>query len=131
MPLRGKKRGVLDGVLKRPLPVWQEAPSCGHSEIVQTAEVSTDDILNAYGACFNQGMADDVADMEQLAARALEFMLPEQRDALRAYLRDALDRLTPSELKGKVNRAIREYGFNSKSAVAFLRATADQLERRT
>jgi hypothetical protein len=93
---------------------------CGHSEIVQTAEVSTDDPLNAYGVHFYQGIADDVADMEELAARALEFMSPEQRDAL--------DRLTPSELKGKVNGAIREYGFNSKSAVAFLRATTDQLE---
>jgi hypothetical protein len=55
-------------------------------------------------------------------------MSQEQRDALRAYLRDALVRFTPSELKGKVNRAIREYGFNSKSAVAFLQATFDQLE---
>lgn len=97
---------------------------------MQTAEVSTDDPLNAYGAHFYQGIADDVSDMGELAFWALEFMSPEQRDALREYLRDALDRLTPSELKGKVNRAIREYGFNSKSAVVFLRATADQLERR-
>jgi len=103
-------------------------PSCGHSEIVQIAQVSTDDPLNAYGVHFYQGIADDVADMQELAARALEFMSPKQRDALRAYLRDALDRFTPSELKGKVNRAIREYGFNSKSAVAFLQATFDQLE---
>jgi hypothetical protein len=66
--------------------------------------------------------------MQELAARALEFMSPDQRDALRAYLCDALDRFTPSELRGKVNRAIREYRFNSKSAVAFLQATFDQLE---
>jgi len=96
---------------------------------VQIGEVRTDDPLNAYGAHFYQGIADDVADLDELASRALEFMSPEQRDALRVYLRDALDRLTPSELKGKVNRAIREYGFNSKSAVAFLRATAVKLER--
>ena len=92
--------------------------------------MSTDNPVNAYGANFYQGIADDVADMEELAARALEFMSLEQRDALRVYLRDALDRYTPSELKGKVNRAIREYGFNSKSALTFLRATADRLERR-
>lgn len=102
---------------------------CGHSEIVQTDEVSADDPLNAYGANFYQGIADDVADLEELASRALEFLSPEQRDALRGYLRNALDRHTPSELKGKLNRAIREYGFNSKSAVAFLHATSVQLER--
>jgi hypothetical protein len=98
--------------------------------IVQTAAVSTDDPLNAYGAHFYQGIADDAADMEELALRALEFMSAEQRNALRVYLQVALDRFTPSELKGKLNRAIREYGFSSKLAVTFLRATADQLERR-
>lgn len=89
----------------------------------------TDDPLNVYGATFYQGIADDVADMDELASRALTFMLPEQKDALRAYLREALDRFTASELKGKLNRAVRQYGFNSKSAMAFLRATADRLNR--
>jgi hypothetical protein len=88
-----------------------------------------DEPLNAYGTYFYQGIADSVADVGELASRALEFMSLQQRDALRLYLRDALDRLTPSELKGKLNRAITEFGFNSKSAVAFLRATADQLDR--
>ncbi|WP_415644117.1 hypothetical protein [Sphingomonas antarctica] len=84
--------------------------------------MSTDDPLNAYGAQFYQGIADDVSDMKELARRALKFMSPEQRDALRAYLQDALDRLTPSELKGKVNRAIREYGFNrSQPSLSFAR----------
>lgn len=92
--------------------------------------MGNDEPLNAYGAYFYQGIADDVANVDELASRALEFMSPEQRQALRTYLRDALDRLTPSELKGKLNRAIREYGFNSKSALALLRATGDQLDRR-
>jgi len=73
-------------------------------------------------------MADGVADWRELASRALEFMSPEQRDALRYYLRRALDRLTASELKGRLNRAVMEYRFSSKSAEAFLRATFDQLE---
>lgn len=84
--------------------------------------------LNVYGAGFYQGIADDVADMDELVSRALKFMLPEQRDELRSYLSHAMDRLTPSELKGKLNRAISSYFFSSKSAVALLRATAIQLD---
>ena len=87
-----------------------------------------DEPLDAYGAHFYQGIADGVADWSELASRALEFMSPEQRHELRSYLRDALNRLTASELKGMLNRAITEYGFNSKSAEAFLRASLDQLE---
>lgn len=36
--------------------------------------MSTDDPLNAYGVHFYQGIADDVAAMQELAARALEFV---------------------------------------------------------
>ena len=93
--------------------------------------MGNDDPLSAYGAHFYQGIADGVADWAELASRALEFVPPEQRHTLRSYLRGALDRFTASELKGKLNRAIREYGFNSKSAEAFLRATLDQLEANT
>ena len=84
--------------------------------------------LKVYGDLFYQGIGDGVADLDELASRALEFMAPEQRKALHTYLRDALDRLTASELKGELNRAITEYAFNSKSAEDFLRATFDQLE---
>ena len=88
-----------------------------------------DEPLNTYGSHFYQGIADGVADVAELATRAVACLTPDERDALRKYLQDVLDKLTPSELKGKLNRAIADYFFNSKQAVAFLRATADQLER--
>lgn len=88
-----------------------------------------DEPLKTYGSHFYQGIADGVVDIAELATRAVECLTPDERHALRIYLQDVLDKLTSSELKGKLNRVITDYAFNSKQAVAFLRATAAQLER--
>jgi hypothetical protein len=55
-------------------------------------------------------------------------MQPQERAALRAYLSTALDRLSPSELKGELNRANENWRFSSKGTVELLRAAATELE---
>ena len=71
---------------------------------------------------------DLVADSpKDLALHLLQSMQPEERERLRLYLEYALDRYSPSELKGHLNRVSSELTFTSKGAARFLHVLAEQL----
>lgn len=63
--------------------------------------------------------ADDPA---RLAAVAVRGVPPEQHLELLTFLRSTLERLTPAELKGLLNRASPDLRFAPKGAEAFLAA---------
>lgn len=87
-----------------------------------------DAALAAFGRYLHQDIALNASTPADLAKAVLALMQPQERTALRAYLSTALDRRSPSELKGDLNRANENWGFSSKGTVELLRAVAAELE---
>jgi hypothetical protein len=80
---------------------------------------------------FVRGMHQDVMiglnGLDDLAEELLTNMSEAEKDAFRRWLSEALQTLTPSELRGVLNRTKSPIGFDSKAAYALFRAAADQL----
>ena len=83
--------------------------------------------LAAFGRYLHQDVARDASTPSELATTVLAMMRPEERTALRVYLSSALERLTPAELKGELNRADGDWRFSSSGTIELLRAAAKQL----
>jgi hypothetical protein len=90
--------------------------------------MANEDALLAVGRYLHQDIDIGARGEPELARNVLALMSAAERTALRKYLAIALDRLSASELKGKLNRATTDWGFSSKGADAFLRAAFSQLE---
>jgi hypothetical protein len=83
--------------------------------------------LLAFARGFHQDVMIGVIGLDALAAILLEGLSAAEKQAFRDWLSQALATLTPSEMKGMLNRANVSIGFSSKGAYALLRAAADQL----
>lgn len=83
--------------------------------------------LRALGQYIHQGIDLHASNLVELVTYVLNFMSPEERKNLRTYLAVALERDSPSELKGQLNRANENFNFGSKAAAQFLREVAYQL----
>lgn len=90
--------------------------------------MSNEDALMALGQYLHQDAATDASSEADLARNVIALMSKSERAALMTYLASALDRFSPSELKGKLNRATTDLRFTSKGADAFLRAAFSQLD---
>ena len=89
--------------------------------------MSKEAALAALGRCLHQDIDSDASNPTELAANALRMMTPQERQDLRVYLSIALERCSPSELKGQLNRANENWRFTSKGAARFLHTVAEQL----
>jgi hypothetical protein len=89
--------------------------------------MASDDALKDMGRYLHQDIDYGAKNPADLARNVIALMSGAERTALRKYLATALDRLSPSELKGKLNRATTDWGFSSKGADEFLRAAFNQL----
>lgn len=90
--------------------------------------MAKNDALLAMGLCLHQDIHLGASNEVELAQNVIALLSPSERAALHQYLAGALERLTPSELKGELNRATPDWRFSSKSADAFLRVMFKQLE---
>ena len=79
------------------------------------------------GRLMHQDIGLEISGLEDMARLLVSWMSPEQRRELRPYIDHLLQTLTPSEMKGVLNRASQYIGFNSKGAASFLTAVAEQL----
>lgn len=75
---------------------------------VQHHEMANEDALKAMGQYLHQDIDIGAASPADLARNVISLMSAAERAALRKYLASALGRLSPSELKGAVNRAITD-----------------------
>jgi hypothetical protein len=66
--------------------------------------------------------------MDELARDCLGFVPPEEYRDLAAFIATALERQTPAELKGHLNRQKNGIIMNSKSALAFFLAVDARLK---
>lgn len=80
------------------------------------------------GLCMHQDIHLGASNEVELAQNVITLLSSSERVALHHYLAGALEHLTPSELKGDLNRATPGWRFSSKSAYAFLRVMFQQLE---
>jgi hypothetical protein len=83
--------------------------------------------LAALGRYLHQDIDLDAGNLVELVSNALHMMQPKERDDLRVYLKSVLERCSPSELKGLLNRANGNWRFTSSGADQFLRTVAGQL----
>lgn len=90
--------------------------------------MANEDALMAVGQYLHQDIDIGAKSPADLARYVISLMSAAERAALRDYLASALDRLSASELKGRLNRATIDWGFSSRGADAFLRAAFNQLE---
>ena len=81
----------------------------------------------ALGQYLHQDIDIGASSEPDLARNVIALMSKGEQAALRTYLASALDRFSPSELKGKLNRATIDWRFTSKGADKFLRAALLQL----
>lgn len=93
--------------------------------------MASDDALKDLGRYLHQDIDYGAKTPADLARNVIALMSGAERTALREYLATALDRLSPSELKGKLSRATTDWGFSSKGADEFLRAAFNQLETKS
>lgn len=93
--------------------------------------MASDDALKDMGQYLHQDIDYGAKTPADLARNVIALMSATERAALREYLADALDRLSPSELKGKLNRTTTDWGFSSTGAEEFLRAAFSQLETKS
>lgn len=78
--------------------------------------------LELIGKNLHQDIGCCANDVDDLARYVLDSLSVEERAKLCAYLAVALNRLTPSELKGRLNRTCAAHYFTSKGAEQFLRS---------
>ena len=90
--------------------------------------MAKDDALMTMGHYMHQDVAYGAKSPADFARNIIALMPTAERLELRNYLMDALERYSPSELKGKMNRATKSWGFSSKAAAEFLREVCSQLE---
>lgn len=90
--------------------------------------MANEDALMPLGEYLHQDIDIGAKNEAELARDVIALMSAVERKALREYLSSILNRLSPSELKGRLNRATSDWGFSSKGADAFLRAALSQLE---
>jgi hypothetical protein len=90
--------------------------------------MANEDPLLALGQHLHQDIDIGAKTETELARNVITLMSPAERTALRKYLSSALDQLSSSELKGKLNRATTDCHFSSKGADTFLRAAFSQLD---
>ena len=91
--------------------------------------MANDDALTAMGHYMHQDVDYGANSPADLARNVIALMPPAERAALRKYLASALARLSPSEFKGKLNRATASWKFFSKGVDQFLRAAFDVLSK--
>lgn len=84
-------------------------------------------VLAVFGQYLHQDMDLDGRNPTELVRNALNMMQSRERDDLRFYLASVLERSSPAELKGLLNRANENWRFTSKGADQFLRTVAEQL----
>jgi len=89
--------------------------------------MSNEKALAALGQYLHQDIDLDAHTPAELVSNALRMMTPQDRQALGAYLSNALERYSPSELKGQLNRANENWSFTSKGAAQFLHIVGEQL----
>lgn len=86
-----------------------------------------DPALSAFARGLHQDVFIGLDGLEDLADLLLSNLSHAETEAFRLWLAKAVQTLTPSELKGILNRASPGIGFSSKGAYALLRAAADRL----
>lgn len=83
--------------------------------------------LAVIGRRLHQDVLDEAAAPTDLARTVVASMSLDEREALRKWLEAAIDRCTPAELKGHLNRATSELRFGTKGAHTFLSSVLQQL----
>jgi hypothetical protein len=83
--------------------------------------------LAAFARGLHQDVFVDLNGLDDLADLLLSNLSPTETEAFRRWLAKALRTLTPSELKGMLNRSNSSIGFSSKGAYELLRGAADRL----
>lgn len=83
--------------------------------------------LRSFARGLHQDCMVGLSGLEELADELLANLSVAERAALREWLCEALQALTPAELKGLLNRASPSIGFSSNGAHQLLRITADRL----
>jgi hypothetical protein len=92
--------------------------------------MSKESVLAVFGQYLHQDVDLDGRNPTELVRNALNMMQSRERDDLRFYLASVLERSSPAELKGLLNRANENWRFTSKGADQFLRTVAEQLASR-
>lgn len=85
------------------------------------------DALAAFARGLHQDVFVGLSGLEDLAELLLSNLSPAETHAFRIWLAEALQSLTPSEMKGVLNRANGSIGFSSRGARELLQAAADRL----
>ena len=83
--------------------------------------------LLAFARGLHQDVLVESGDATSLAQNLLSYLTSAERDAFRYWLADALQKLTPAEMKGLLNGASSDLRFSSEGAHRLFRAAAKQL----
>jgi hypothetical protein len=102
-------------------------PIADNQQLNEDWRVDRTEPLQAFARGLHQDCLVECDDLASLAGELLSYLTSEERAALRNWLAETLQTLTPSEMKGLLNRATTDVRFSSKGAYRLLRATADRL----
>jgi hypothetical protein len=83
--------------------------------------------MSYLGRGLHQDFAVGANSVDDLAVNAIQFLSASERYELMAFLAEALENCSSSELKGMLNRASSAVRMNSAGARAFLDAVFAQL----
>lgn len=83
--------------------------------------------LVAFARGLHQDVMIGLSSEHDLARVLLSGLTPAEREDFRAWLPSALEKLTPAEMKGLLNRANTDIRFSAKGAYGLLRAASDEL----
>lgn len=83
--------------------------------------------LEAFARGLHQDALTGLSGYDDLARSLLSQLSEPEREAFRNWLPRALQTLSPSEMKGLLNRANTDLRFSSNAADRLLRAAAEQL----
>lgn len=83
--------------------------------------------FEAFCSGLHQDVGDMVDSLEGLADYCLDFVRPDQRAELRAFVVGMLATRTDAELKGVLNRAMGQH-FVTRGARAFLETIRDRID---